>query len=157
MTLSEFKSHLKTTEKLNFLLPGGNSVPSHFHITEAGLVTKHFIDCGGQIRTEKKINFQIWVAEDYYHRLNPKKLLDIIAISQKVLGDEDLEIEIEYQTDTVGKYGLEYKDEYFILTSKQTDCLAKENCGVPDRKHQLTAAKTTDKEPAGCTPGGGCC
>ncbi len=157
MTLSEFKNHLKTTERLQFQLPDGRSVPSHFHITEAGLVTKHFIDCGGQTRTEKKINFQIWVADDYYHRLDSKKLLDIIALSQKVLGDEDLEIEIEYQTDTLGKYGLDFNDECFTLTTKQTDCLAKENCGISGTKQTLQVSEISDHASAGCTPGGGCC
>lgn len=157
MTLSEFKYTLKTTDDLNFKLSDGRAVPQHFHITEAGLVTKHFIDCGGQTRTEKKINFQIWVANDYNHRLNSKKLLDIIAISQKILGDEDLEIEIEYQTDTLGKYGLVYNDEYFVLTTKKADCLAIEKCGFSDKNYHLTAAESLDKEKDCCTAENGCC
>lgn len=31
------------------------------------------------------------------HRLKPKKLLDIIALSEKILLLEDLKIEVEYQ------------------------------------------------------------
>lgn len=30
-----------------FKLENGNSVPEHFHVTEVGIITKDFIDCGG--------------------------------------------------------------------------------------------------------------
>ena len=47
MKLSEIKKHLNTAEAVNFQLPTGEFVAEHFHVTEIGLVTKHFIDCGG--------------------------------------------------------------------------------------------------------------
>jgi len=31
----------------SFKLPEGTYLPAHFHMTEVGLVTKHFVDCGG--------------------------------------------------------------------------------------------------------------
>ncbi|MGI4738144.1 MAG: DUF6428 family protein [Janthinobacterium lividum] len=35
-------------EAVNFRLPTGEYLPAHFHVTEVvGLVSKHFIDCGG--------------------------------------------------------------------------------------------------------------
>ena len=106
MKLSEIKHHLSTAESVNFRLAHGEYVPEHFHVTEIGLVTKHFIDCGGTIRLEKVVNFQLWDANDYDHRLKPGKLLNIIALSEQALEIDDLEIEVEYQTDTIGKYGL---------------------------------------------------
>ena len=51
MKLSQFKQHLDTVSALNFVQPNGNFVPNHFHITEAGLTTKHFIDAGKRNRT----------------------------------------------------------------------------------------------------------
>jgi hypothetical protein len=48
MTLSEIKENLKQLEELQFLLPNGDSVPPHFHVTEIGKITKQFIDCGVQ-------------------------------------------------------------------------------------------------------------
>ena len=57
MKLSEIKKHLASAEAVNFALPSGEYVPEHFHVTEVGLVTKHFIDCGGVERTEKVVNF----------------------------------------------------------------------------------------------------
>ncbi|MDO8991660.1 MAG: DUF6428 family protein, partial [Daejeonella sp.] len=88
---------------------------------------------------------------DFDHRLKPQKLLNIIALSEKVLGMEDLEIEVEYQNETIGKYELGFKNDNFVLLSKQTNCLAQDKCGIPAEQLKENA-KT-----ACCTPGGGCC
>ncbi len=149
MKLSEIKQILPNLANVAFELENGSKVPEHFHVTEVGMVTKNFIDCGGIIRNEKVVNFQLWNANDFEHRLKPTKLLNIIRLSEQKLGIEDLEIEVEYQADTIGKYGLLFKNNTFILTNKQTDCLAKDNCGIPAEK--LVVA------PNACTPGGGCC
>lgn len=155
MKLSEIKSLLKKQEELLFQLPDGSLVPEHFHVTEVGKVVKHFIDCGGTERKEEVINFQLWSADDYNHRLHPEKLIHIIELSEKVLELNDSEIEVEYQGQTIQKFGLEFKEDRFFLTSKQTDCLAKEQCGIPEKKPIL---KMVSAESAGaCTPGGGCC
>ena len=130
MKLSTFKQHLNNLNAVNFIQPNGIYVPRHFHLTEAGLITKYFIDCGGTVR-----------------------LLRIIELTQKLFGNEDLEIEVEYQSDTIGKYGLDFQDENFLLTAKQTDCLAKDNCGIP-KELQFTELETSQ---GCCTPGGGCC
>ena len=100
MILSELKNKLKALDAINFIKPNGELVPKHFHITEVGLTTKNFIDCGGTIREEKYVNFQLWEANDIDHRLAPIKLLNIIDLSEKALGIKDLEIEIEYQAAT---------------------------------------------------------
>lgn len=97
MKLSEIKSHLAQTQSVNFQLEDGTAVPEHFHVTEVGVVTKDFIDCGGTVRHEKVANFQLWDANDFEHRLKAGKLLSIISLSEKILGMEDLEIEVEYQ------------------------------------------------------------
>lgn len=153
MKLSEIKIHLNSAEAVNFQLPTGGFVPEHFHVTEIGFVTKHFIDCGGKERLEKVVNFQLWEANDVEHRLKPQKLLNIIALSEKKLGIGDLEIEVEYQSDTIGKYGLDYNGKDFQLVPKRTACLAKENCGVPLPKQKLPQ---TEKQSC-CTAGGGSC
>lgn len=158
MKLSEIKQHLSTITVLNFILPNGRAVPENFHITEVGVITKHFIDCGGTERTEKVTNFQLWEdANDIDHRLKPQKLLNIIALSEKVLRMEDLEVEVEYQSDTIGKYGIDFSDGNFHLTNKQTDCLAKENCGVPPNKQKLNLVNLGETSSGTCTPGGKCC
>ena len=79
MKLEELKSHLQSNQELNLILPNGQFVPKHFHITEVGMNTRHFIDCGGTERIEKKVNLQLWVEDrDPDHRLSPEKLLSII-------------------------------------------------------------------------------
>lgn len=157
MKLSAFKHQLETVTVLNFILPNGEMVPPHFHVTEVGQINKDFIDCGGTVRHEKTVNFQLWEAGDFDHRLAPKKLNDIIVLSEKILGVEDLEIEVEYQSNTIGKYGLEFNGKDFLLTSKQTNCLALDSCGISPEKQKLNLAALHNESQGCCTPGSGCC
>lgn len=162
MKLSEIKSILNAQAEIAFQLPDGELVPRHFHVTEVGKVTKHFIDCGGTVRYEEVANFQLWNADDYDHRLHPEKLINIIELSEKILELGDLEIEVEYQGSTIGKYGLDFAEGKFLLTSKQTDCLAREGCVVPEPEIEAVHAPAFDlsnmsADQNSCTPGGGCC
>lgn len=156
MKLSEVKQYLSNAESVNFKLEDGTMVPEHFYVTEVGIITKDFIDCGGVVRHEKVANFQLWNADDHEHRLKAGKLLSIIGLSEKVLGMEDLDIEVEYQAQTIGKYDLGYDGENFLLLSKQTACLAPEQCGVPAEKPKLQMQNLAATGGI-CTPGGGCC
>ena len=155
MKLSKIKELLAQQETIAFQLPNGDLVPNHFHVTEVGKITKNFIDCGGTVRNEEVVNFQLWNANDYDHRLHPEKLISIIELSEKVLGIEDLEIEVEYQGQTIEKFGLDFNGTNFTLTSKQTDCLAKDNCGIPAEKPKVKLAEVNN-EPC-CAPDGNCC
>ena len=157
MKLSEIKIILETVETVNFQLPSGNFVPEHFHVTEVGLITKNFIDCGGTVRKETVVNFQLWDANDFEHRLKPKKLIHIIELSEKILGIEDFEIEVEYQDTTIGKYDLGFNGKDFLLLNKQTACLAQEQCGIPAEKTKLNLTQLNSNNTNSCTPGGSCC
>lgn len=157
MKLSDFKKELSAMDVLTFMQPNGKMVPAHFHITEAGLTTKHFIDCGGTVREEKVVNFQLWEANDFDHRLSASKLAGIIELSEKALGLGDHEVEVEYQTDTIGRYGVAFDGKNFILTNKLTDCLAKDKCGVPFEKQKVQLADLQKSESGCCTPNSGCC
>lgn len=132
-------------------MPTGEQVPGHFHVTEVGKIHKHFIDCGGTVRNEEVVSFQLWEADDHDHRLRPEKLAHIIELSQKVLGIADsLDVEVEYQGTTIGKYGLAFDDGLFLLTPKKTDCLAKDSCGVRENKPKARMSELT-RQPC-CTP-----
>ncbi|PIF70578.1 DUF6428 family protein [Flavobacterium sp. 2] len=157
MKLSEIKKVLDTLENVTFQLPNGNFVPEHFHVTEVGLITKNFIDCGGVVRNETVINFQLWDANDFEHRLKPKKLIHIIELSEKVLNIPDLEIEVEYQDATIGKYDLGFNGKDFLLLNKQTACLAQDQCGIPAEKTKLNLTQLSPDNSNSCTPGNGCC
>ena len=158
MKLSVLKTLLYELDEFKLQLPNGQSVPDHFHVTEIGELTKHFIDCGGIIRKEKKINLQLWYSTDYDHRLHPEKLLNIIELSEKKLGLGDHEIEVEYQGETIQKYGLHYNNGIFHLTARTTSCLAPDKCGIPEQNapglkfENLQLADTKY-----CVPGSGCC
>ncbi|MDA0314701.1 MAG: DUF6428 family protein [Bacteroidetes bacterium] len=155
MKLSQIKTELENLNQVNFILPEGIAVPAHFHVTEVGAVTKRYIDCGGTLREESKVSFQLWEADDYEHRLGASKLLDIISVAERFLELKDLEVEVEYQGDTIGRYGLEFAGGDFLLTSTQTDCLAKEKCGIPMGKPKIRLSSIAQDQV--CTPNLGCC
>lgn len=157
MRLSQVKALLPTLDNVSFRLENGTFVPGHFHITEVGMVIKNFIDCGGTIRNEKTVNFQLWNADDYDHRLKPTKLLHIIELSEKQLGIEDTEIEVEYQSDTIGKYALGFDGTNFILQSKSTACLASDKCGIPQEKQKIKLSEIQTAKNSCCSPNSGCC
>lgn len=157
MRLSEFKSQLERVKHLQFVLPNGKPVPEHFHVTEIGQVHKQFIDCGGTVRHETTVNFQFWEANDVDHRLAPQKLKSIIALSETKLGLQDAEIEVEYQSDTIGKYGIGFNGTNFELLVKQTNCRASDKCGLPPEKLKVSLRDLTPQAQNCCTPGGSCC
>ncbi len=143
MTLKEFKEELvKQTNivgDLLFEVYGGSIIPPYFHITEMGLKNKYFVDCGGTVRTESFITFQLWTAEDFNHRLAPTKLLELINKNEGLFNKPNLEVEIEYQTNTLGSYTLELDPNNklrYILKPRQTNCLAPDKCGVENNTKQ---------------------
>jgi len=68
---------------------------------------------------------------------------------------EDAEIEVEYQSNTIGKYDLEFIGKTFVLKNKTTACLAEDACGIPSEKQNLIELNVNQTNT--CTPGGGCC
>jgi hypothetical protein len=157
MILSTLKQHLANLDTLQFTLENGDQVSKNFHVTEIGVVSKSFIDCGGTIRQENKINLQLWDSFDYDHRLAPAKLISIIELSQQKLQIPDAEIEVEFQQSTISKYGLDFNGKEFILTNTKTACLASDSCGVGEIKNLLPINTIKEMTTSCCTPGGGCC
>jgi hypothetical protein len=148
-------------DNVEFQLEDGTFVPEHFHVTEVGIITKNFIDCGGTVRNEKVINFQLWNANDFDHRLKPAKLLNIIKLSEEKLSIEDAEIEVEYQHETIGKYDLDFNGKHFVLKNKLSACLASDACGIPidlpAKQVEKQKIKLSDLGGTSCKPGSGCC
>ena len=153
MKLSEVKGALAQLERVDFQFEDGDFVPAHFHVTEVGQVHKKYIDCGGVVREEVKVSFQLWNANDYEHRLKAGKLLNIIKLSERKLSIIDTEVEVEVQgKQTIGKYNLAFNGEHFILSNTLTACLAEDACGIAP---EVTAPEVKQDEK--CTPGSGCC
>jgi hypothetical protein len=155
MKLSAIKTQLEGLPQVNFILPDGSQVPAHFHVTEVGQVSKKYIDCGGTLREESKVTFQLWEDGDVDHRIAASKLLNIIGLAERLLSIPDLEVEVEYQGNTIGRYGLDFNGTDFLLTATQTDCLAKDKCGIPMEKPKIRLSSIA-QGPI-CTPNSGCC
>ncbi|WP_310556398.1 DUF6428 family protein [Flavobacterium sp.] len=157
MKLSEFKTKLEGLETLDFYLSNGQKIPSHFHITEVGMTTKNFTDCGNTFRIQKTATLQLWTSVDYCHRLDPKMVVKIINSTEKMFEGQDLDIEIEYQQDTTGKFGLDFINNQFILTNTQTNCLAKNSCGLPLEKVKIKMSDLQAQIALSCSPESNCC
>jgi hypothetical protein len=153
MWLSDFKQTLGELDTLEFQLPNRQFVPAHFHVTEVGIVTRNYIDCGGMLRQENKLNLQLWVASDTDHRLKPKNVLDILQLSKKQLGYSNMEVEIEYQQSTIGRYELDVDGAVFQLINTQTACLAPDQCGIPQEKPRVRISTNG----LSCNPDSDCC
>lgn len=154
MNLAAFKASLaRHPEKdVRFVLPDGDAIPARFHVTEVGHVVKTFIDCGGTVRSTESCLLQSWVpAGDGNHRLAAGKLAHILDLSRKVVPSGELPVELEYGGGVVAQYTIDVfaADDTaitFTLGNKQTDCLAREACGIEDQG-------------CGCAPAGAgtCC
>ena len=153
MLISAFKQTLSELDTLKFQLPNGEFVPAHFHITEVGNITRNFIDCGGVQRQENKLNLQLWVASDKDHRLKPTNLLNILQLAEKQLGNSNIEVEVEYQQSTIGRYKLAFNGAVFQLINTQTACLAPNQCGIPQEKPRVRVTANG----LSCNPNSGCC
>lgn len=137
MTVKLLLESLKANSEssLRFVLPSGEFIPDHFHVTEVGRVEKSFIDCGGTRRKAVSCLLQAWTANDVDHRLVAGKLAKILKLAESVLGAVDLPVEVEYGAEVAAQYHLSDvevtpSELRLVLVGKQTDCLARDQCGV---------------------------
>lgn len=120
---------------LHLMLPDGDFVPAHFHVTEVGRVQKDFIDCGGTVRSATACVLQVWVAGDRDHRLDTTKLLGILRLAAPVLKSTDPPVEVEYEAAVVSQFPVAAAEVtpagvLLHLGPKHTACLAPDRCGV---------------------------
>ena len=146
---------------LRLMLPHGSVVPVSFHITEVGRIQKSFIDCGGTRHDSLTCQLQAWVGEDEDHRLSALKLAGILGKASAEFGDDDLPVEIEYEDNVISQYPLsrvtrENGALVLHLTTKHTDCLAKELCGLPASGDDKSSCDT-ESSTSCCGSSGGCC
>ncbi len=138
MKLRDFKALLESNREKQFLLqlPSRDTVPMSFHITEVGYVDKTFIDCGGKVHSQQTCQLQAWVGDDEDHRLNAGKMADILRLAQKIVPDNDVDLEVEYEDTAISQYTVSESEVTdtsvtLLLASKHTDCLAKSICCSP--------------------------
>lgn len=138
MKLAELKTNLGQHPGANirFLLPAGDSVPIHAHVTEVARIDKRFVDCGGTLRNDSLCRLQTWVANDLDHRLKAGKLLKILEKAGSFLVSDDFEVDVEHEVGFVSQFPLESVEilpgEIVLhLGERHTACLAPDKCGVP--------------------------
>lgn len=143
-------------QRVRIVLPDGDAVPSHFHVTEVGRMQKDFIDCGGTRRRTLNAQLQLLVATDFDHRLSSEKLLKIIEMSQPVLGNEPLPLTVEYGQKVavvyqVSKVDADAQTVQLHLSTPQTGCLAADACGLaPEEAGLLTVGASIRTLSTGC-------
>ncbi len=138
MKLNELKTILRSHPSAypRFILPDGDQVAAHFHITEVGHVTKRFIDCGGTLHDKADTCLlQTYVADDVEHRLDAGTFAKILDLGAQVLPHDDVDVEVEYDCCVVAQYPVATarvagEQIELQLGEKHTDCLAKEKCGI---------------------------
>ena len=167
MKIQSFLQTLAAMSELRWALPDGSLVPAHAHVTEVVLMTRRFVDCGGTHRMERRIQLQLWVANDVDHRLDPSKLMRIIRETEAWMEWDNHEVEIEYQGKTIERYGVEIMEGVLALQPLQTNCLAQDRCGLPMLEETSNSTRTVEEtipQPKSqapvegrCNPGSGCC
>src|SRR3954463_380522 len=137
MKLNELKSLLRQESGKHFRLqlPNGSPVPVSFHVTEVGRVQKDFIDCGGGTRQSVTCQLQVWVGEDFNHRIETEKAAKILEKAKGLLPDDSVPVEVEYEDEVISQYAIEGHESdadsiVLNLAPKHTDCLAKALCGA---------------------------
>ena len=114
-----------------FVLPDGDSIPPHAHVTEVGHVVKNFIDCGGVTGHSETVVLQTHVGQDTDHRLRSDRFAKILQLGGRILPHDQLDVEVEYDCCVVAQYPiLEAKAAGnhldITLGKRRTQCLAHE-------------------------------
>jgi Family of unknown function (DUF6428) len=114
-----------------FVLPNGDYVPAHAHVTEVAHVIRNFIDCGGLTGKEEKVVLQTHVGSDTDHRLRSDRFAKILRLGDRMLPSADLDVDVEYDCCVVAQYPItdakpDGEHLNLILQRGQTQCRARE-------------------------------
>ena len=114
-----------------FVLPDGDYIPMHAHVTEVGHVVRSFIDCGGLTGKEEKVLVQTHVGNDTDHRLRSDRFAKILQLGNRVIPSADLDVDVEYDCCVVAQYTIaeavpDGEHLNLILRRGRTQCRARE-------------------------------
>jgi len=136
MTLRDLQNALKANPLrfLRFVLPDGDYIPPHAHVTEVGHVVRDFIDCGGVTGKEEKVLLQTHVGNDTDHRLRSDRFAKILRLGDRVIPSANLDVEVEYDCCVVAQYPIaevtsDGQHLNLILQRGRTQCRARERRG----------------------------
>lgn len=162
MKIAELKKELSQHPQANvrFILPNGESVAAHAHVTEVARIDKRFIDCGGTLRNDSVCRLQTWLSDDVDHRLTAGKLAKILEKAAPVLQSDELEVDVEHETGFITQFPLDSvegspEETILRLTERHTVCLALDKCKPPPASlSDLNPQKFNFRE---TQPSSGCC
>src|SRR5947199_10830216 len=133
MTLRDLQGALEANPKTlpRFVLPNGDYVPPHAHVTEVGHVVRKFIDCGGLTGEEEKVVLQTHVGNDTDHRLRSDQFAKILRLGNRVIPSADLDVDAGYDCCAVAHYPIaqalpEGNHLNLILQRGRRQCRARE-------------------------------
>jgi hypothetical protein len=133
MTLHDLQNALEANPELfpRFVLPDGEYIPAHAHVTEVGHLVRNFIDCGGLTGKEEKIVLQTHVGDDTDHRLRSDRFARILELGNRVIPSADLDLDVEYDCCVVAQYPIaeaapDGDHLNLILRRSRTQCRARE-------------------------------
>jgi Family of unknown function (DUF6428) len=133
MTLQGLQNVLEANPRRfpRFVLPDGDYIPVHAHVTEVGHVVRNFIDCGGLAGKEEKVVLQTHVGNDTDHRLRSDRFAKILRLGDRVVPSADLDVAVEYDCCVVAQYPIgeatrDGEHLNLILQRGRTQCRARE-------------------------------
>ena len=133
MTLHNLQNALEANPKRfpRFVLPDGDYIPAHAHVTEVGYVVRNFIDCGGLTGKEEKVVLQTHVGDDINHRLRSDRFAQILRLGNRVIPSADFDVDVEYDCCVVAQYPIAEATAdgghlNLILRRGRTQCRARE-------------------------------
>jgi hypothetical protein len=134
MTLRGLQNALEANPKRfpRFVLPDGDYIPVHAHVTEVGHVVRNFIDCGGLTGKEEKVVLQTHVGNDTHHRLRSDRFAKILQLGNRLIPSADLDVDVEYDCGVVAQYPIveatpDGDHLNLILRRGRTQCRAREH------------------------------
>lgn len=150
MKVKFFKNILRNGGKVSFLLPEKKYFPGHFHVTEVAKVTKNCVDCGGESRQFNFVTLQLWLGDDFDHRINSQTMKNIMENIESCCDEWDIKVELD--SGTIGLYdigevilyanqinnsnktGYGNENITFQLERTYTNCLAPQKCGLKNQR-----------------------
>ena len=151
MTFHDLENALEANPELfpRFVLPDGDYIPPHAHVTEVGHVVRNFIDCGGLTGKEEKVVLQTHVGNDTDHRLRSDRFARILELGNRVIPSADLDVDVEYDCCVVAQYPIanaKPDGEHLNLILQR----GRTKCRMRERRQSETAATC-------CATSAACC
>jgi len=151
MTFRDLQNALETNPNRfpRFVLPDGDYIPAHAHLTEVGHLVRNFIDCGGLGGKEERVVLQTHVGDDTDHRLRSDRFAKILRLGRRVIPSANLDVDVEYDCCVVAQYPIadaKPDGEHLNLILQR----GRTQCRVRERRQSETAA-------AGCATSAACC